>query len=52
MEEDEMLRVLLALILLGALVQQALADCEYQGKRYPTGTKIGDKTCMKDGSWR
>ena len=46
-----MLRVLLALILLGALVQQVLADCEYQGKRYPT-VQIGDKTCMKDGSWR
>ena len=29
-----MLRILLAVILMGCVLQQALADCEYQGKRY------------------
>ena len=28
------------------------ADCVYQGKSYPTGTKIGGLTCQPDGTWK
>jgi hypothetical protein len=33
-------------------VGNAFADCEYQGKWYPTGTRIGSKVCQPDGNWR
>ena len=28
------------------------ANCVYDGKTYPTGTKIGGLVCQPDGSWR
>lgn len=28
------------------------ADCVYQGRSYPTGTRIGGLTCQPDGTWR
>jgi hypothetical protein len=30
----------------------ANADCLWQGKSYPTGTRIGGLTCQADGSWK
>jgi hypothetical protein len=30
----------------------AYADCMYQGKSYPTGTKLGGLTCQADGTWK
>jgi len=42
---------LLVLIICGSALS-AWADCVYQGRSYPTGTRIGDLTCQADGSWR
>jgi hypothetical protein len=47
-----MLRASLLAIALMFLGGQAWADCQYAGKWYRTGTKIGSKTCQEDGSWR
>jgi hypothetical protein len=44
--------VLVVLILCSAAASAASADCVYQGKSYPTGTKIGDRTCQPDGTWK
>jgi len=29
-----------------------VADCWYEGNRYPTGTVIGGFECGADGQWR
>ncbi|MBL8350194.1 MAG: hypothetical protein JNL87_07740 [Burkholderiaceae bacterium] len=42
----------LALVLAAGFASTAWADCVYQGKKYPTGTKIGGLTCQPDGTWR
>jgi hypothetical protein len=44
-------KLLLALVLAFA-TQCVWADCDYGGKRYSTGSKVGGKTCESDGSWR
>ena len=46
-----MIVILTALVTL-AMAPAAWADCVYQGKTYPTGTKIGGLTCQADGTWR
>ena len=28
------------------------ADCKFNGKDYPTGTRIGPFVCSADGSWK
>ncbi|MFT5702048.1 MAG: hypothetical protein ACI8ZB_004953 [Desulforhopalus sp.] len=28
------------------------ATCWYDGREYPTGTRIGTKVCQYDGYWR
>jgi hypothetical protein len=38
--------------LLATASRVAFADCEYKGKYYPTGTKIGTRVCQADGTWR
>ena len=50
-EESSMKRLLLALLLAFA-AHCAWADCDYSGKRYSTGAKVGGRTCQSDGSWR
>lgn len=30
----------------------AWAECVYQGKSYPTGTRLGGLTCQADGTWK
>jgi hypothetical protein len=44
--------VVLTAFLAFAAAPAAWADCVYQGKSYPTGTKIGGLTCQADGTWR
>ena len=51
MEVVIMLRALVLGVVLSFLCGQAWADCEYGGKWYRTGTKIGTKTCQEDGGW-
>jgi hypothetical protein len=45
-----------ALMVLGLLlivgISTAHAVCYYDGKAYPTGTRIGPYVCMPDGTWR
>jgi len=43
--------IMLFLITCGSSVS-VWADCVYQGRSYPTGTKIGSLTCQADGTWR
>jgi hypothetical protein len=40
------------LILCSVAASTVWADCDYAGRRFPTGTKIGDRTCQPDGTWR
>jgi len=28
------------------------AGCRYNGQVYPVGTKLGNLTCMSDGTWK
>lgn len=28
------------------------AGCRYNGQVYPVGTKLGNVTCMSDGTWK
>lgn len=42
----------LMLLIAAGFASSAWADCVYQGKKYPTGTKIGGLTCQADGTWR
>lgn len=42
--------VLSLLLMIG--VSTGHAACSYQGKLYPTGTRIGPYVCMPDGTWR
>ncbi len=44
--------VMMILVVLAFFSQQAFADCEYGGRFYPTGTRIGSKVCQDDGTWR
>lgn len=55
LKETEMVRkTLIGLVFLIACGStfSAWADCVYEGKSYPTGTKIGSLTCQADGTWR
>ncbi len=45
------LMCLLVLVACGSAFS-AWAACVYQGRSYPTGTRIGPLTCQADGSWR
>lgn len=47
-------KILISLIVLisCSFATGAWADCVYQSKTYPTGTKIGGLTCQADASWR
>jgi len=44
--------LVLTLVLMILFVKLALADCIYDGKAYPTGTRIGPLVCMPDGTWQ
>lgn len=39
-------------LLLLIFCAEAIADCEYQGRWYRTGSRVGDRVCQDDGSWR
>ena len=45
------LMILMFLITCG-FASGAWADCLFQGRAYPTGTRIGGLTCQADGTWR
>jgi hypothetical protein len=47
-----MKKLIIGAILLVGYVGHAIADCEYQGKWYPTGTRIGPMVCQADGTWK
>ena len=48
-----MKKVMVVLFVVFASISRlAWADCEYQGKYYPTGTRIGSKVCQADGTWK
>jgi hypothetical protein len=39
-------------IMLLLVISTGHADCYYNGKKYPTGTRIGPYVCMPDGTWQ
>lgn len=43
---------LMLLVYLAVSAGTALADCVYNGRRYPTGTNIGGVVCQSNGTWR
>jgi hypothetical protein len=43
--------VVTAALVLGT-IGSALADCYYNGRAYPSGTRLGDRVCAPDGQWR
>jgi hypothetical protein len=47
-----MRQFILAVIVWACCVAAASAECSYNGKAYPTGTKLGPYTCQSDGTWR
>jgi len=47
-----MRRLLASIFVFAACCSIAWADCQYNGRYYPTGTQIAGKTCQADGSWR
>ena len=49
--ERKTLMILMFLTMYG-FASDAWADCLYQGRPYPTGTKIGGLTCQANGTWR
>jgi hypothetical protein len=51
-KEVVMKRSLICGIILAFFAQAAWADCEYQGKYYKTGTRVGSKVCQADGTWK
>ena len=44
--------MILTLLFTCGFASGAWADCLYQGRPYPTGTKIGGLTCQANGTWR
>ena len=50
--EPTMKAFILALILGIFIAPKAYADCEFDGKTYPTGTEIGGLICQPDGTWK
>ena len=42
----------LVLLATSGWICSAWADCVYQGKSYPTGTRLGGLTCQADGTWK
>lgn len=42
----------LTLFLLVASISAAYADCVYNGRTYPTGTRLGPYVCQADGTWK
>ena len=46
----------ITVILLTSLIAYSLpaqaAGCSYNGQVYPVGTRLGNLTCMPDGTWR
>jgi len=49
------MKKILAISLIALFVffaSQTFADCWFNGNLYPTGTRINNKTCQPDGSWR
>jgi predicted benzoate:H+ symporter BenE len=43
---------LLAGLALAAVATQALADCMFNGRSYPTGSVVGDRVCTASGTWQ
>lgn len=43
---------LLAVAFCSLWLSAAYADCIWQGKSYPTGTRIGGLACQPDGTWK
>ena len=46
------LQIAIAVVLLIGPATPGLADCSFNGRSYPTGTRIGDRICMPDGTWQ
>ena len=47
-----MKKLILLLVILLCLTTFVMADCEYNGTRYPPGTILGPLVCMPDGTWQ
>jgi hypothetical protein len=43
---------LMAIVAQMFMALPAKADCVYEGKSYPVGTRIGPLICMPDNSWQ
>jgi hypothetical protein len=43
--------ILVTSLYAGSLWAQA-AGCRYNGQLYPVGTKLGNVTCMANGTWK
>lgn len=43
---------LLAGLAFAGIATQALADCMFNGRSYPTGSVVGDRVCTASGSWQ
>ncbi len=46
------LATLFAALALAAVTTQALADCLFNGRSYPTGSVVGDRVCTASGTWQ
>ena len=42
------IRIAITTLMLFAGMGSASADCQYNGKKYPDGTVIGDRVCKGD----
>jgi hypothetical protein len=47
-----MKQFIMTLIVWICCVSAAYAGCSYNGRPYPTGTRLGPYTCQPDGTWR
>jgi hypothetical protein len=48
----QILRIAILATIGFALPVSAMAGCWYNGKLYPTGTRIGAVVCQPNGAWR
>ena len=47
-----MRNLIILLIIFFNLATSAMADCEHDGKTYPTGTILGPLVCRPNGTWQ
>lgn len=46
------IKIIYLYALIAMFAPSAWANCIYNGKTYPTGTKLGELTCQPDGTWK